>query len=559
MFYEAKSPFTTFFTIELSSCEINNLNLKNVFLFIRKNYDEWLNLGDIKNFNKIIVIYFSILSSFLIYRAVRYHQIGRKKHYVMFEKITNENRDESILNFIKYLINFMFQKFGNELTSLSIFMLIIKRNDWVAVGYAILLIFFITRKENSEKVWKLSSPIIQVSIVIQLFMLSIFICIKSCKQEFSSIKYLKIFYSNSLNLFKDPTLLIYDFVVFMMVTTLLREHVGIFRGSSWIKVNQKLEKEVKNYLHVFKTYVFKYNFWTCLVYMFMISTIHMNIFTFGYVGFVFKFLWMGNDFYISKPLKEIVFDWDKLKYYNVTVLTIKIVCKVFGHEFHEIMESSKVMSNFVQNHCSYLQDDFFIFISILIQRRIFKCKFFLNVIFDTFITTNLLASRGAEMFEDFRKKNMRRRIVAEQINLERFRRKMEKIKESANFKNIDSREPQTHESAVRRGSRYMFESEDDREENSLIDDTDETKSLLERNDVVYEIQRRVFDSNTALEIFKEKIVEKSKFLKRNTYKFLLTLMKLMNKKSKTAGFIFRMLKQEKQRLEVECAKLIADM
>lgn len=546
---------------EDKSCSLDLKNMESLIKFAYENFCDWFDLGESLKLHGIVILYFIILSIPLVYFAVQHHRLGKSKPTEMFNETSSKTKEDSIGNFIRFLMNSGFQSFGIEITSLTIFLLIVHRQDWISIGYAILLIFIVTRNEKSERVWMIAKPLVQISLAIQSFFMTIIIIFKSCGSHIETneklLQLLLYLSEHEPTIVKTPSLLIYEFFILIMITALLKEHIGLLGSTSWTSVNKSAQKSKMNFINRIKSYLFKYHFWSSLVMIFMMSSRNMDVFTFGYIAHVFKFLWHGSDFYM-KPLKEIVSEWDGLRNYNISVMALKLIINVTTNEFFRDEIRVEKFKN-LMNHFENFEDDFYIFILVLIQRRIFNCKYFLDVIFDTFITTNLLASRGAEMFEDLRLKSMRRRIVAERVNLEKFRRKMESIKEAAIFKNVPKHEPVSHESAIRCGGLFMFENDDHYDRLSMHNETENMKNLMEKNDIVYRYQKRVFDSQTALETFKEKIVEKSEFIRKYTFKLLLRLLKIMNKKSKTAGFIFRVLSQEKKRLRVECANLIEEM
>lgn len=69
-----------------------------------------------------------------------------------------------------------------------------------------------------------------------------------------------------------------------------------------------------------------------LAVIFLVGTYRVDIFTLGYIAYVFMFLWMGTDFY-AKKLRTIVRWWDKLLAFTVTVIVIKMGIKILGCQF----------------------------------------------------------------------------------------------------------------------------------------------------------------------------------------------------------------------------------
>lgn len=81
------------------------------------------------------------------------------------------------------------------------------------------------------------------------------------------------------------------------------------------------------------------------------------------------------------------------------------------------------------------------FAFLIIQYRVFQSHYFCHVINDTKAST-ILASRGAELIEELRSKQMQQEIEHEAMILKKLKMKMDRIK--ATQQKIIAEEPKTH-------------------------------------------------------------------------------------------------------------------
>lgn len=166
--------------------------------------------------------------------------------------------------------------------------------------------------------------------------------------------------------------------------------------------------KIENLVDPLKFYIFNVQYWVSLATICLAGTRRFDVFSLGYISGGFIFLWFGTDFYM-KPLTTIIKWWNALLTYNVLVIVLKVLIKIFicrfgekipleycwiAHMFDLPCSDSKMTSDFctlLENEPPYLCDGI-AFILIIFQRRIFLSYFFSNVVNETF-TTSILASR----------------------------------------------------------------------------------------------------------------------------------------------------------------------
>ncbi|KAG2458531.1 PIEZ2 protein, partial [Polypterus senegalus] len=242
----------------------------------------------------------------------------------------------------------------------------------------------------------------------------------------------------------------------------------------------------RSYLDMFKVIMFSYLFWFVLTIIFITGTTRISIFCMGYLVACFYFLLFGGDL-LLKPIKSILRYWDFLIAYNIFVITMKNV----------------------------------------LSRRVFMSYYFLHVVADI-RASQILASRGAELFQATIVKAVKARIEEEKKSMDQLKRQMDRIKtrqqkfkkgkermlsmaqESAEGQNV-SQQQEDDDEVVRSGDYYLFETDsEEEEEEEKKDDEPPKKSAFQ---FVY--QAWITDSKSAL---KERSKEKRRFWKRYTTK-----------------------------------------
>lgn len=347
-----------------------------------------------------------------------------------------------------------------------------------------------------------------------------------------------------------------------------------------------LQDRIDGIVDILKRYFFKIHFWVSIAIVFLAGTYSTDIFSLGYIGMVFVFLWLGNEFYM-KPLKTILKWWNALLIYNVCVIIIKIAIEIFGCHLSEKISvefcwtaeivglpcsNKKLTNNFCndwEKKRAYLSDAI-VFATIILQRRIFNSYYFFNVINETF-TTLLLASRfvmnfdvlgkseiyvfintfrGAEMLEELYIQERNKEIVEEAENLENLKKKMDLIKKSAHVLNVERKQPMCHDHAIRSGGYYMFDEEEQIEDESLLKESE--LGVDEKNDSMSHETKKIVKfqpRNSFSEVYKSIVVEKSETARKFCSAGLLKIMQKMHKLSRNYSFIIRSMAREKKMLK----------
>ncbi|CAG9862827.1 unnamed protein product [Phyllotreta striolata] len=459
------------------------------------------------------------------------------KRYFMFPKTTREDADKSLSDFFKYMANFGFYKFGLEISFILVVMLIGVRMDLYSLIHSIwLLAMFGLARQTLSRLWPVYLIFIAFSIPFQYFMaigLPPSLCIEfPWDNPTQTMKNLQD-WAFLLDTYTPPIVekLVFDFLLLVgvsrqwLVFRIEKRYEGqnYAGGSNESIIHNAEEKDfvnpvpdfityVRSYLDIAKKAVLQSFLWVTLAVVFLAGTSRVNIFSIGYLLFAFLFLWHGSDFYL-RPIHKILFYWNRLLGFNVTVILCKCIFQILGCIFpHEISLSYcwliqifgiTCVKNFVHhknllnlaeddvdNVCSIAKDgltwDVICFTLLIFQKRLFNSYNFFHIADDAKATA-ILASRGAELMEEMRTKTMKDQEETERRVLEKIREKMERIK--ANQQKIQessfsgrpryrSHTPRTHPAAVRSGDYYMF----DEIENDDIDLLPEEKESIDELD-----------------------------------------------------------------------------
>ncbi|KFQ22984.1 Piezo-type mechanosensitive ion channel component 2, partial [Mesitornis unicolor] len=213
----------------------------------------------------------------------------------------------------------------------------------------------------------------------------------------------------------------------------------------------------RSYLDMYKVIIFSYLFWFVLTIIFITGTTRISIFCMGYLVACFYFLLFGGDL-LLKPIRSILRYWDWLIAYNVFVITMKNILSIGACGYIESL---------IQNSCWLIQAfslactvkgyrilfmlmvscfpatnnldcklpsgeagiiwDSICFAFLLLQRRVFMSYYFLHVVADI-KASQILASRGAELFQATIVKAVKARIEEEKKSMDQLKRQMDRIK-----------------------------------------------------------------------------------------------------------------------------------
>ncbi|KAM7127177.1 piezo-type mechanosensitive ion channel component 2 isoform 4-T4 [Molossus nigricans] len=522
-----------------------------------------------------------------VYRHQEYYR-GRNNltapvSKTIFHDITRHHLDDGLINCAKYFINYFFYKFGLETCFLMAVNVIGQRMDFYAMIHACWLIAVLYRRRRKAiaEIWPKYCCFLACIITFQYF-----ICIgippAPCRDypwRFKGANFndniIKWLYFPDFIVRPNSVFLIYDFML-LLCASLQRQifedenkaAVRIMAGDN-VEICMNLDAasfsqhnpvpdfiHCRSYLDMSKVIIFSYLFWFVLTIIFITGTTRISIFCMGYLVACFYFLLFGGDL-LLKPIKSILHYWDWLIAYNVFVITMKnilsigacgyieklvknscwliqafsLACTVKGYTMPNDDSSCKLPSG----EAGIIWDSI-CFAFLLLQRRVFMSYYFLHVVADI-KASQILASRGAELFQATIVKAVKARIEEEKKSMDQLKRQMDRIKarqqkykkgkermlsltqESGEGQDIqklseedDEREADKqkakgkkkrwwrpwvdHASMVRSGDYYLFETDSEEEEEEELKKEDEEPPRKSAFQFVY--QAWITDPKTAL-------------------------------------------------------------
>ncbi|XP_052758554.1 piezo-type mechanosensitive ion channel component [Galleria mellonella] len=524
------------------------------------NNAEWVGFMKARRTRPLVVLlkgYIGLIAVFTFYSLVTYRQQSKRemgllpkgKDKVMFPEVTRKEADIDMIHCIKYLINYGFYKFGVEITLMCLMGVIGSRMDVYAVVYAGWLLALVSmRRARQARVWAAFCLCVTVLVPAQ-YVLAVGFLPQFCIQypwsgDAQQMKHIRTWLF--LPYAAEPPhamKLVFDYFLLLFATRQLRvfkiekiqgesypggsnsENIGKdWETPNFVNPVPDFLSNVSTWLDVLKRMVFLGMLWVTLAIMFMTGTNRVNLFSMGYLIGSFIFLWQGTDFYL-RPKEAILQWWSWLLRYNISVVVVKALLQIPGCIFSTVMQNHACwlvqllgigcvdkfaggnIARFLKMDynkeatCSVPQEDIGLawdgvcFAFLILQRRLFHSYYFYRVIDESKATT-VLASRGAELIEELRQKQMQVQEEQEVKILEKIKVKMERIK--ANQKKIQGvmtkephqhdtgsesspirrrvftrrheardrlpyKQPASHQKAVRSGDYYMFDEFDDTE------------------------------------------------------------------------------------------------
>ncbi|XP_064289530.1 piezo-type mechanosensitive ion channel component 2 isoform X4 [Passer domesticus] len=463
----------------------------------------------------------------------------------IFHDITRAHLDDGLVNCVKYFINYFFYKFGLETCFLLSVNVIGQRMDFYAMIHAFWLIAVLYRRRRKAiaEIWPKYCCFLTCIITFQYF-LCIGIPPAPCKDypwrsgnaNFNS-NIIKWLYFPDFIVRPNPVFLVYDFML-LLCASLQRQTfedenkaaVRIMAGDN-VEICMNLDAasfsqhnpvpdfiHCRSYLDMYKVIIFSYLFWFVLTIIFITGTTRISIFCMGYLVACFYFLLFGGDL-LLKPIRSILRYWDWLIAYNVFVITMKnilsigacgyiesliakscwviqafsLACTVKGYH----IPTSNVDCKLPSGEAGIIWDSI-CFAFLLLQRRVFMSYYFLHVVADI-KASQILASRGAELFQATIVKAVKARIEEEKKSMDQLKRQMDRIKArqqkykkgkermlSMNQESSEGPEirkvSEEDDEVVRSGNYYLFEtdSEEEEEEEKKEEEEPRKKSAFQR-------------------------------------------------------------------------------
>ncbi|XP_034147363.1 piezo-type mechanosensitive ion channel component 2 isoform X2 [Esox lucius] len=463
--------------------------LKNsLFIKQRINPSNWVGLEKFNplldyltyNFLMLALLAFEVT----IYRHQEFYRLRNKltapAARIIFHDITRQHLDHGILKCAKYFINYFFYKFGLETCFLLAVNVIGQRMDFYAMlhAFALITVMYRRRRKAIAEIWSKYCCFLACLLTWQYF-----ICIgippAACREypwrfpnwtmESNVIKWL---YIPDFHMKPNPMFLIYDFMLLLCasmqrsifdeeneaaVRLMAGDNVEICRDldASSFSIHNPVPDFIhcRSYLDMLKVIVFSYLFWFVLTIIFITGTTRISIFCLGYLVGCFYFLLFGGQL-LLKPTKTILHYWDFLIAYNVFVITMKNILSILACGYIRILMKDSCwliqllslactikeydvptgLSREDDKACDLPSDeagiiwDSICFAFLLLQRRVFMSYYFLHVVADI-RASEILASRGAELFQATIVKAVKARLEEERKSMEQLKRQMDRIKQ----------------------------------------------------------------------------------------------------------------------------------
>ncbi|XP_017266509.1 piezo-type mechanosensitive ion channel component 2 isoform X2 [Kryptolebias marmoratus] len=419
-----------------------------------------------------------------VYRHQEYFRLRNKLSppaaRIIFHDITRQHLDIGIICFVKYFVNYFFYKFGLETCLLLVVNVIGQRMDFYAMlhGLALIVVMYRRRRKAIAEIWSKYCCFLACMLTFQYF-----VCIgippAPCKDypwrfpgSSTDSNVIKWLYVPDFLSKPNPYFLIYDFMLLLCaslqrqvfddenkaaVRLMAGDNVEICRDldAASFSVHNPVPDFIhcRSYLDMLKVIMFSYLFWFVLTIIFITGTTRISVFCMGYLVACFYFLLFGGDL-LLKPIKKILHYWDFLIAYNIFVITMKnilsilacgyitslmkkqcwliqlfsLACTIKGYNVDtdqkgkgggEICELPKDEAGIIW--------DSICFAFLLLQRRVFMSYYFLHVVADI-RASQILASRGAELFQATIVKAVKARLEEESKSVEQLKRQMDRIK-----------------------------------------------------------------------------------------------------------------------------------
>uniref|UniRef100_A0A8C2FTM8 Piezo type mechanosensitive ion channel component 2 n=1 Tax=Cyprinus carpio TaxID=7962 RepID=A0A8C2FTM8_CYPCA len=558
-------------TMPSNYTEEQKIDMKNSLLY-RKPVDpaNWVGLEKfvdiLPNLRNNLLMLAILAFEVTIYRHQEFFRLRNKlsppPSRTIFHDITRQHLDNSIINCIKYFINYFFYKFGLEVCFLLAINVMGQRMDFYSMlhGLALAVVMYRRRRKAIAEIWPKYCCFLACMITFQYF-----ICIgippAACKDypwrfpgsmmDSDVIKwlYLPDFHTQPSSMF-----LVYDFMLLLCaslqrqvfedenkaaVRLMAGDNVEICRDldAASFSVHNPVPDFIhcRSYLDMLKVIMFSYLFWFVLTIIFITGTTRISIFCMGYLVACFYFLLFGGDL-LLKPIKKILRYWDFLIAYNVFVITMKNVFAILacGYIKHLVNNSCwlvqllslactikeyKALEGMALGGCEVPRDeagiiwDSICFTFLLLQRRVFMSYYFLHVVADI-RAGQILASRGAELFQASIVKAVRARLEEEKRSMEQLKRQMDRIKtRQQKFKRgkekmlsmaqesgdeqklVQPDDNVDDDDVVRSGDYYLFETDSEEEEE---EEEKKDEELPKRSAFLFVYHTWIADSKTAL-------------------------------------------------------------
>ncbi|XP_034101596.1 piezo-type mechanosensitive ion channel component isoform X11 [Drosophila albomicans] len=448
----------------------------------------------------VIVTMHAVISLRQLQMRVKIGENAANQPKLLFQQITRADAEKDLVGLVKYLLNFGFYKFGIEISLIALVSTITYRQDIVAVVYAVwLVVLLLLKRSQCAKMWGVFQAFFAISILLQYIVL-VGLPPSWCMSypwddgAFGESIQRWTMLPGQLH-FNHVPKLIFDFIVLIILNRQKSifcieqryatndDYPGGSNRSVIADIAQLGRVPFDNPTHDFCSYIRNYSdilkngilcgfYWFTLAVVFLAGTNIADLLALGYLIGAFVFLWQGSDFYL-RPIATIISRWKWLLAFNVANILIKtsfqmagclfmtpltthccwlvhmlgITCtsNVIKEQLH-VADEAEVLTDSTgcpkMTHQVVLLWDAICFAFIIFQLRIFQSHYFCHIITDT-KANNILASRGADIIESLRQKQIAHRHDHEKQVLHKIKRKMERIR-ATQQKMLRPLDKQTH-------------------------------------------------------------------------------------------------------------------
>ncbi|EDW03914.1 GH10256 [Drosophila grimshawi] len=448
----------------------------------------------------VIVTMHAVISLRQLQMRIKIGENSVTQQKLLFQNITRADAEKDLVGLVKYLLNFGFYKFGIEISLIALVSTITYRQDIVAVAYALwLVVLLLLKRSQCAKMWGIFQAFFAVSILLQYIVLvglppSWCMVYPWDDDAFGESIQRWTMLPGSLH-FNHVPKLIFDFIVLIILNrqksifvieqryATADDYPGGSNRSVIADIAQLGRVPFDNPTHDFCSYIRNYSdilkngvlcgfYWFTLAVVFLAGTNIADLLALGYLIGAFIFLWQGSDFYL-RPITTIISRWKWLLAFNVANILIKTSFQMAGCLFmtpltthccwlvhmlgitctSNVLKEQLLLSEEADLHVGpdecpkithqiVLLWDAICFAFIIFQLRIFKSHYFCHIITDT-KANNILASRGADIIETLRQKQIAHRHDHEKQVLHKIKRKMERIR-ATQQKMLRPLDKQTH-------------------------------------------------------------------------------------------------------------------
>ncbi|XP_038662365.1 piezo-type mechanosensitive ion channel component 1 isoform X3 [Scyliorhinus canicula] len=404
----------------------------------------------------------------------KYNQLFPPSTGTIFQEITRQHLDESVISCAKYLANYFFYKFGLEVCLLMTVNVVGQRMNFLVIIHSCWLVVIVTRRKRQAiaKLWP-KYCLFQSLFLLYQYLLCVGIppalCLDYPWRWASPItihsNLIKWFYLPDFVALPSAPHLIYDFLLLMCVSHQWqvfiderKEEVSSIGGANTDVLDPMAGKDLnpvpnyvycRCYLDMIKVAVFRYLFWLVAAVIFATGSARISVFGLGYLLASFYLLLFGRRLLLKPATSRLNF-WDCLIMYNVTAIIAKNMLSLLACVFLKQLQSNFCwMIQLFSLHCTikgYYDEnelkhqecilpigeagiiwDSICFFFLLLQRRVFLSYYFIHMAADM-RASKLQASRGFQLFNASIIKNMNFHREAEKKSIAQLKRQMERIR-----------------------------------------------------------------------------------------------------------------------------------